>query len=144
MQDVKEIARRAIEDPWRGKLDDVLELVDDNYVGHAPGMPEPIRGKQGLREFFNAYLTAFPDGGITVDEIIAEGDRVSSRWTARGTHTGDLMGMPPSGRQATVTGITFSRIVDGKLREDWITWDSLSLMQQLGAVPEISAAGTRA
>jgi steroid delta-isomerase-like uncharacterized protein len=144
MQEIKEVARRAIEDPWRGKLEEVLELVDDSYVGRAPGLPEPIRGKEGLREFLNAYMTAFPDGSLTVDEIIAEGDLVAARWTARGTNTGELMGIPATGRQVTITGMTFSRIVDGKLREDWNTWDSLSMMQQLGAVPEMSAAATRA
>src|SRR5262245_48885670 len=72
MPEVKEIARRVLEDPWRGKLDEVLELVGDDYVGHVPGLPEPIRGKDGFRGFVNTYLTGFPDGTITVDDQIAE------------------------------------------------------------------------
>lgn len=140
MHDSKEIARRLAEDPWRGKLDEVLELVDDDYVGYFPGSPEPIRGKSGFRDFVSTYLTGFPDGAITADEIIAEGDVVATRWTGRGTNKGELMGMPPTGRQVTVTGMTFTRIVNGKAREDWTTWDTLAMMQQLGAVPEAAPA----
>jgi steroid delta-isomerase-like uncharacterized protein len=142
MQDIKEIARRLTEDPWRGKLDEALELVGDDYVGHLPGAPEPIRGKDGFREFVNAYLTGFPDSAIIVDDQIAEGELVATRWTGRGTNTGELMGMPPTGKQVTVSGITYSRIADGKAREAWVSWDTLSLMQQLGAVPEAVRART--
>src|SRR5215207_10418120 len=74
MQDVKEIARRVLEGPWQGKLDEVLELVGDDYVGHVPGVPEPIRGKDGFREFASSYLAGFPDGTITIDDQIAEGE----------------------------------------------------------------------
>lgn len=140
MQDVKEIARRLAEDPWRGKLDEVVELVADDYVGHIPGSPEPLRGKQGFREFVSTYLTGFPDGRITVDHQIAEAGFVATRWSARGTNTGELMGMPPSGKQVTVSGITYSRIANGKAREAWLIWDTLSMMQQLGVVPEAAAA----
>jgi steroid delta-isomerase-like uncharacterized protein len=142
MQDTKEIARRVLEGPWQGKLDEVIELVGDDYVGHVPGAPGPIRGKDGFRGFASSYLAAFPDGTITVDHQIAEGDFVATRWTGRGTNTGELMGMPPTGKQVTVEGITYSRVADGKAHEAWLIWDTLSMMQQLGAVPE--AAPTRA
>ena len=142
MADNKEIARRLLEDPWRGKLDDVIELVADDYVGYIPAAPEPIRGKDGFRGFVTMYLTGFPDGTIILDHQIAEGDFVASRWTGRGTNTGELMGMQATGKQVTVPGITFSRIVDGKLRESWVSWDTLSMLQQLGAVPETMAART--
>jgi steroid delta-isomerase-like uncharacterized protein len=142
MQDVKEIARRVLEGPWQGKLDEVLELVGDDYVGHVPGVPEPIRGKDGFREFASSYLAGFPDGTITIDDQIAEGEFVATRWTGRGTNTGELMGMPPTGKQVTVEGITYSRIADGKTREAWLIWDTLSMVQQLGAVPEAAPART--
>jgi steroid delta-isomerase-like uncharacterized protein len=142
MQDVKEIARRVLEGPWQGKLDEVLELVGDDYVGHVPGGPEPIRGKEGFREFAGSYLAAFPDGTITIDDQIAEGEFVATRWTGRGTNTGELMGMPPTGTQVTVEGITYSRVADGKAHEAWVIWDTLSMMQQLGAVPETAPART--
>jgi steroid delta-isomerase-like uncharacterized protein len=134
--DVKEIARRLAEGPWQGKIDEVLEFVGDDYVAHVPGSAEPFRGKEGFREFVTTYLTGFPDATITVDDQIAEGEIVATRWTGRGTNTGELMGLPATGRQITVDGITYSRFVDGKAREAWITWDTLAMMQQLGAVPE--------
>ena len=142
MQDVKEIARRVLEGPWQGKLDEVLELVGDDYVGHVPGVPEPIRGKDGFREFASSYLAGFPDWTITIDDQIAEGEFVATRWTGRGTNTGELMGMPPTGKQVIVEGITYSRIADSKAREAWLIWDTLSMMQQLGAVPEAAPART--
>jgi steroid delta-isomerase-like uncharacterized protein len=120
----------------------VLELVGDDYVGHVPGVPEPIGGKNGFHEFASSYLAAFPDGTITVDAQIAEGDFVATRWTGRGTNTGELMGMPPTGRQVTIEGITYSRVADGKAREAWLIWDTLSMTQQLGAVPETAPART--
>ena len=140
--DVKEIARRVAEDPWRGKLDEVLELIADDYVGYVAGSPEPLRGGDGFRNFVTAYLTGFPDGTITVDEQIAEGDRVATRWTGRGTNTGELLGMPATGKQVTIEGISIERIVDGKVREALVTWDTLSMLQQLGAVPETVPAQT--
>jgi steroid delta-isomerase-like uncharacterized protein len=142
MHEIKEIARRLAEDPWRGKLDEVIEFISDDYVGYIPGAPEPIRGKDGFRGFIDTYLKGFPDGAITVDDQIAEGDIVATRWTARGTNTGELMGMPPTGKQVTLTGITYGRIEDGKAREAWLIWDTLAMMQQLGAVPETAAAST--
>lgn len=138
MGEIKEIGRRLAEDPWIGKLDEVIELVADDYVGHEPTSPEAIRGKEGFREFVDRYLAAFPDGRITVDQQIAEGDLVVNRWTGRGTNTGELQGMPPTGKQVTVTGITIARIEDGRLREDWTSWDTLGMLQQLGVVPEMA------
>jgi steroid delta-isomerase-like uncharacterized protein len=140
--DNKEIARRLLEDPWRGKLDETLEFVGDDYIGHVPGSPEPLRGKDAFREFATTFLTAFPDGTITVDDDFAEGDFVASRWTGTGTNTGEFLGMPATGRQITVEGMTFSRIEGGTVREDWTLWDTLSFMQQLGAIPETMPAGT--
>jgi steroid delta-isomerase-like uncharacterized protein len=142
MQDTKEIARRVLEGPWQGKLDEVIELVGDDYVGHVPGAPGPIRGKDGFRGFASSYLAAFPDGTITIDHQIAEGDFVATRWTGRGTNTGELMGMPPTGKEVTVEGITYSRVADGKAHEAWLIWDTLSMLQQLGAVPEPASART--
>ena len=138
----KEIARRLAEDPWRGKLDEVIEYVGDDYVAHVPGSPAPLRGKEGFREFVNTYLTAFPDAAVTVDDQIAEGDIVATRWTGRGVNTGEMIGMPPTGKQVTTTGITYGRIIDGKAREAWIIWDTLGFMQQLGAIPEMTPART--
>src|SRR5918995_1656005 len=140
--DSKEIARRLIEEPWRGKLNEVLELVGEDAIAHVAGSPAPLTGRDGFREFVTTYLTAFPDGTITVEDQIAEGDTVATRWTGRGTNTGELMGLPATGRQVTIEGVSYARITDAKVRETWITWDTLALMQQLGAVPETIPAQT--
>ncbi len=130
----KSIVRRGLEEPWTniGVID---ELVADTYVAYDPAVPEPIRGPQGARENAEMYLAAFPDGRITVDDQLAEGDMVATRWTGRGTHQGELMGIAPTGKQTTVSGTTISRVEAGKIVEEWTNWDTLGLMVQLGVVP---------
>ena len=81
------------------------------------------------------YGVAFPDIQMTVEEQVAEGDRVVTRWSAQGTHEGELMGVPASGKQVTVSGITIARLADGKIQEEWSNWDGLGLMEQIGAMP---------
>lgn len=87
------------------------------------------------------YVNAFPDFVITVEDIVAEGDRVMTRWTARGTHQGPLMDVPPTGKKVEMTGITFNRVADGKIIEQRENADMLGLRQQLGVIPEAEAAG---
>ena len=140
--DAKEISRRVTEDPWRGKMDEVIDLVADDYAGHNPGLPGPVVGKAGFRDFVGTYIAAFPDGKITVDEQIEDGDTVATRWTVVGRNTGQLMGMPPTGKEVTVAGITYSKISDGQVHESWASWDTLSMLQQLGAVPEAATKTT--
>jgi predicted ester cyclase len=82
------------------------------------------------------YRTAFPDLQIPIEDVIAEGDRVVTRWTTRGTHQGELMGAAPTGNQLTVTGILIDRVSGGKIEEEWVDYDTLHLMQQIGAVPQ--------
>jgi predicted ester cyclase len=81
--------------------------------------------------------TAFPDLHFTIEDQIAEGDKVVNRVTARGTHLGDFRGIPPTGKQVTVAGITIDRIAGGKLVESWTSWDFLGILQQLGVVPKL-------
>lgn len=135
MADASEIVRFLFEEPWKGNMDVIDEFVAPGYVGHDPSEPEPIRGPQGFRRQIEKYLTAFPDARITVDEQFAAGDRVASRWTGRGTHQGEIEGISPTGKEVTVTGLTFSRLEGGNVIEEWITWDTLGMLVQLGAVP---------
>jgi steroid delta-isomerase-like uncharacterized protein len=130
----KEIVRRLAEEPWRGNYDVIDEHVAPDYVGRDPATPEPIRGPAGLREFVRTYQTAFRDARITVEEQLAEGDLVATRWTGRGIHEGELMGIAPTGRETTVTGITISRFRNGKVAEEWLNWDVFGMLVQLGAV----------
>ena len=81
------------------------------------------------------YRTAFPDIHFTIDEQIAEGDTVMTRWTARGTQTGELAGMPPTGKSVTVTGIVVDRFSNGMIAETWAIFDQFGMMQQLGVIP---------
>jgi steroid delta-isomerase-like uncharacterized protein len=111
------------------------ELVAPEFVGHDPALPQDIAGPDGQREVVSGYRAAFPDLEVTIDDQIAEGDRVVTRWTARGTHTGDLWGIPGTGKQVTVTGTSIDRNQDGRIVETWSHWDALGLMQQLGVVP---------
>ena len=110
------------------------EFIDPTQVDHAapPGTP---RGLEGAKQTVTMYLTAFPDLHFTVEDLIAEGDKVVTRLTVRGTQQGEFMGIPPTGKQATVKAIDINRIVGGKSIEHWLEMDTLGLMQQLGVVP---------
>src|SRR5438093_10325229 len=116
--DNKEIVRRVLEDVWKdpGVVD---ELVSPDYVGYDPALPEPIRGPQGVKDNFNQYREGFEGAHIKVIEAIGEGDLVSIRWEGRGRHTGEIMGIAPTGKDVVVSGQTFARIEDGKIIEDW-------------------------
>ena len=99
----KAIVRRLFEEPWKGNLKVVDELIDRKYVGYDPSNPEPLRGPDGFKEFVSEYRAAYPDVRITVNDQIAEGDKVATRWTGRGKHDGELMGISPTGKQVTVS-----------------------------------------
>lgn len=139
--DPKTTVRRLYEELWNQnhpeKADD---LFDAAYMDHDPAAPDTGRGPDAFKRVFATYHTAFPDTRFTVDEIIAEGDRVAVRWTAHGTHHGELMGVRPSGKRATVVGTGFYRVRNGKVLESWTTWDALGLLRQIGAIPEPTRA----
>jgi steroid delta-isomerase-like uncharacterized protein len=120
----------------RRNIDAVDEIYASGFVGHDPAMPEDVRGVEGAREFYGMYQSAFPDVQITIEEQVAEGDTVATRWTARGTHQGELLGVPPSGNRVEVAGVTISRIEGGKVAEEWDNYDALGMMQGIGAIPE--------
>ena len=110
------------------------EFIDLNHVDHAapPGTPG---GLKGVKQTLNMYLTAFPDLHFTVEGMIVEGDKLVARLTVRGTQQGAFMGIPPTGKQATITAIDINRFADGKSVEHWLNMDTLGLLQQLGAIP---------
>jgi predicted ester cyclase len=135
MADAKQIVRQIFEEPWKGNLDVIDKYVAPGYIGHDPSEPDAIRGPEGFRAFVQKYLTGFPDGRIIVDDQILEGDSVATRWTGRGTHTGEIAGIAPTGKQVTISGLTISRLEGGMVIEDWTTWNTLGMLVQLGAVP---------
>jgi steroid delta-isomerase-like uncharacterized protein len=132
----KALARRWADIFNQGNLDLVEEIYSPDFVDHDPAAPEDVRGVEGAREFYRMYTGAFPDAQITIEEQIAEGDLVATRWTARGTHQGELMGVPPSGNRVEVSGMTISRIEGGKVVEEWDNYDALGMMQAIGAIPQ--------
>src|SRR5215204_7111265 len=132
----KAIARRALEEVFSaGNLDVVDEIVSEDHVHHDPAMPEEGHGREHLKEFARMYRSAFPDVHVEIEDMIAEGDRVATRWVASGTHEGDLMGISPTGNRVTVVGTTIDRLVDGQIEETWDYYDALGMMRQLGAIP---------
>lgn len=131
----KTIVRRLFEEPWKGNLEVVDELTAADYIGHDPALPGPVRGPAGVKEFISTYLVAFPDARITVEDQLAEGDLVATHWSARGTHEGELMDLEPTGREVTVTGLTMSRLEDGKVVEEFQNWDFAGLMRQVEGAP---------
>jgi predicted ester cyclase len=112
----------------------ISEFIAPNHVDHAapPGLPGGI---EGVKQTLTMYLTAFPDLHFTVEDLIAEGDKVVARLTTHGTQQGTFMGVAPTGKQVTVTAIDINRIVGGKSVEHWLQMDMLGLLQQLGVVP---------
>jgi steroid delta-isomerase-like uncharacterized protein len=123
-----------------GNLDVVDELVAAGFVNHDAATPEPTVGPDAAKASIEGYRMAFPDLRIKVEDQIADADRVVTRWSAKGTHQGELLGIPATGKQSTVTGITIDRIVDGRIAESWTNWDTLGMLQQLGVVPALVTA----
>jgi steroid delta-isomerase-like uncharacterized protein len=133
----KRVMRRIFEEGMnRGRLEVLDDLVAADYVDHDPNNPPDIPpGREGLKQLMSMYRAAFPDIEMTIEQQLAEGDLVTTRWTARGTHQGELAGMPPTGKQVSISGIFIDRITDGHLRESWAAWDLHGMLLQLGAIP---------
>ncbi|OLC53048.1 MAG: hypothetical protein AUH85_14965 [Chloroflexi bacterium 13_1_40CM_4_68_4] len=140
-------SRRFFEELWnKGNLALVDELVAPRHVSHDPNNPNQAPGPEGVRQLVSLYRNAFPDLHFTIRDIVAEGDRVVTRVTASGTHQRDLPGIPATGKRAEIEGIVIVRYEDGKAAEDWVSFDFLGFMRQLGVIPkmgEVPAATTR-
>ncbi len=122
----------------QGNLDQIEEFFSADFVDHEappPGM-EGLEGIEVLRQFVKVSRDAFPDLQFTAEDMIVEGGKVAARYTMRGTHQGEFLGVAPTGNQIEVTGIDIVRFEGGKMVEHWANSDELGLMQQLGAIPE--------
>jgi steroid delta-isomerase-like uncharacterized protein len=130
----KALIRRGFEEGINHrKLDTFADVVAPSYVNH--NMPIPTRGPEGFRQVIGAFLEAFPDMRIQVDQVIGEADTVATRGSFRGTHKGAFMGIPATGKPVEVAYIDFWRFEGGKAVENWVQMDMLGMMQQLGVVP---------
>ena len=137
----KAIVRRLVEELWnKGNLSVADELFAPNYEHHDASTLDFGRGPESEKKRATLYRTAFPDVRLMIEDIIAEGEIVMTRWSCRGTHKGDLSGIAPTGKQFNISGVTIARLANGKLAEGWVNWDALGLMQQLGVVPELAKA----
>jgi steroid delta-isomerase-like uncharacterized protein len=131
----KTIARRFNEEVGgRGDQATLEELLDPDFVDH-DALPGQAPGREGHKQILAAFHSAFPDLNVTTEDIVTEGEKVVSRWTARGTHHGELLGIAPTGNEVTIKGIDVLRVAEGRIAERWSQFNSLEMMQQLGAVP---------
>lgn len=141
VEENKAIVHRITEEIFnKGNVAAADELIASNFVDHNPVSGQPA-GLEGLKQVVTMFRTAFPDLHCTVEEMIAEGDKVMARGTIRGTHKGEFMGVPPTGKRVRVTGIDIVRIAGGKVVERWGNFDEMGMMQQLGVVPPPEQAG---
>ena len=108
-------------------------------VSRWSGLPE-MHSSTELRAALAADLEGFPDHSMVLDQVVADGNDVASRWTYRGTHTGEYYGIPATGRSIVSTVVSFDRIIDGKLAENWVVFDTYDVMRQLGIVPDTEEA----
>lgn len=130
----KAIVRRFFEEgPSKGNLDIADELLSPDFTLHVP-LPAS-QGIEGINEVITTCRAAFEHLNVTIEDITAEGNKVAARFTARGIHKGNFMGLPATGKPITMTGIEIFRIKDGKIAELWGEANLLGLMQQLGIIP---------
>ncbi len=118
-----------------GHLAVVDEIKTPNYVFHDLSLSKTIRGPEEFKQYIKTFRTAFPDLQSTIEEVIAEGEQVTVRFTFTGTQRGPLMGIPPLGKQVRVSAMLFARLVNGRFVEGYINYDALGMMQQLGVIP---------
>jgi steroid delta-isomerase-like uncharacterized protein len=130
----KGLVRRYFDAINAGQLDVLTtELLAPDFRLHFDSMPE--LDLEGAAGFFGGFVSAFPGIDHSIEDQLAEGDRVATRIVVRGTHAGDLMGLPPTGKDIEINAINIHRIVDGRIAEMWIVSDGLGMMRQLGVIP---------
>jgi steroid delta-isomerase-like uncharacterized protein len=127
------LVRRYVEEVYdQRKLEAVDEIFAPDFTLHDPDLPGGARGPEGIKRVVETFVDAFPDLQVTLDDELSSGEKVVTRWTSRGTHQGELMGIAPTGRRIEVTAVGIWRVADGKISEAWLVFDALGMMQQLG------------
>ncbi len=127
------IVRRYFDAANTGDVDALDDLLAPDVIDHSAYAGQ-ASGRDGFKEFFTLWRTAFPDLVYTIEDEIAGGDRVVVRWTGRGTHRGIYHHIAPTGKRVTMSGIQINRLADGMIVEDWTSADELGLLRQLGAI----------
>ena len=136
----KSIVRRWVENGWtQGNLALIDEIYAPNFVQHEPE-PALVNSAEALKHYVSAFRSALPDLQFTIGDLIADGDEVAWRFTATGTQRGALMGIPPTNKTASVTGIVIFRFAANRIVEGWVNFDTMGMMQQLGVIPAMSGS----
>lgn len=139
----KNLVREFVEQVFnQGNLDATDWYFAKDVVDYSP-LPGQAPGLEGLKASFGAFLRAFPDARASIEDLVAEGDRVALRFAYRGTHLGEFLGMRPSGKRFSVTGIAMFRVREGRIAEHWVELDQLGLLQQIGSMPVAPGATGR-
>ena len=134
LEENKAIVRSWVEAFNEGNLEAVDELLTDSYVRHDPNSPE-VRGAEEEKQLIAMYRSAFPDLHFTVEDMVAEDDRIAIRLSISATHKGELLGIPPTESRLSFTAMEIYRLKEDKIDEQWVNVDTLGMMQQLGVVP---------
>ena len=130
------VVRRYVEEAFnRGNLAVINELFAPDYVNHGSIPGQPVQDREGMKRVERATREALPDIRYEITHLVAQGDWVAHHWTAEATHTGPFMGVPPTGRRFSATGMVFTRLRDGKIAEQWRIVDVFGMLQQLDALP---------
>lgn len=128
--------RHQIEEMWnKGYVEAAEEFFTTDFVSHDPANPEEVHGPEGFRQYVSTVREAFPDYHLRIEDQIAEGDKVATRYVITCTHEGEIQGIAPTGPYVEITGTGIDRLSDGKVAEFWEIYDALGLMQQLGIIP---------
>jgi steroid delta-isomerase-like uncharacterized protein len=130
--DMTAAERAWVEGLNRGDVSAADQAFTADCVIRINGGPEPTLGRDGFKDMLAGLLAAFPDLRLTIEDQVVAGDRVVTRWSAQGTHTGPLGPVPATGRRVRVEGLVLDRLVDGKIAERWEQWDQMAMLQQLG------------
>jgi steroid delta-isomerase-like uncharacterized protein len=138
----KALLRRVVEEGLNKHNLPLLHELYAECVFYRPDTGE-LKG-EALKQYLASILAAFPDFRLTIEDQVAEGDKVATRYSCTGTHQGEFMGLAPTGKQVTTSGMNISRIVEGKIVEERQEWDALGFLQQLGAVPPLAKAEDKA
>ena len=133
--DNKAIIRRLYEEVWnKRKLEVINEIISPSHALHAPTISGSSIGPEAYKRNVLLFLAGYPDLQFTIEDTIAENDKVVACWTISGTHKGDYMGIPATNKKVCVDGITIHHIASGKIMDSYSNWDALGMMQQLGVV----------
>src|SRR5215208_8519377 len=125
----------------QGNIDLLDELLAPDYVNHTPATPELPTGPEGVKEVVSMFRSAMPDLRVVVEDMIAESDKVATRYTLEGTHEGELFGVPPTSQRLSIKSMTVERVSEGRIQDHWRVSDNLDMMQQLGVVSEPGQEG---